>query len=256
MAGTRVECDTIVVCTGIRPNVELAVESGISIGRGIKVNDNMQTSDSRIYAIGECAEHWGKVYGMVAPGHEHAGVAVNHILEGSARYEGFIAAVKLKVLDYPVFSMVPVSRVERERPDFRLRSTEFAQPERGLYRRLFKERGKLVGVISIGDWPELNWVQEAIFRRRRIWPWQEIQFRKNGRIWPEKKSCSRSRLAGFSGGLQLQRGDSRPAWGCHFRGMFIGGRVAKRNGGLDGLRFLSDVVVRCSRDVLCRHRSQ
>jgi nitrite reductase (NADH) large subunit len=71
-SGATLECDTIIVATGIQPNIELARAAGLHVGRGIRVNDRMQSSDPLIYAVGECAEHRDRVYGIVAPGLEQA----------------------------------------------------------------------------------------------------------------------------------------------------------------------------------------
>lgn len=69
-SGTRIDCDTIVLATGIRPSIDLALQSGIAVNRGIRVDDQLRTSDPAVHAIGECAEHRGVVHGLVAPGLE------------------------------------------------------------------------------------------------------------------------------------------------------------------------------------------
>ena len=177
----------MVVCTGIRPNLELAREAGLAVGRGITVNDNMQTTDPDVYAAGECAEHRGRVYGLVAPGLEQAGVAVHHILGGRASYRGSIAATKLKVVDVPVFSMGPVSREDSQD---RFRSLRYGRPGEGVYRRIVKDRGRLVGVVAVGPWSELNRAQEAVSSRRVVWPWNERRFLRTGLLWGEGVAAS------------------------------------------------------------------
>ncbi len=77
--GTSVECDLVVMAVGIRPNVALAREAGLAVGRGIQVNDFMQTSDPCVYAVGECAEHRGIAYGLVAPLYEQGVVLADHL---------------------------------------------------------------------------------------------------------------------------------------------------------------------------------
>ena len=185
--GQEIACDTVVVCAGIRPGIDLAIEAGLPVGRGITVNDNMQTADPAIYAVGECAEHRGRVFGLVAPGLEQAGVAAHHILGGTGRYEGSIAATKLKVVGVPVFSMGKV-RDEGDEPWFRRMA--FDDPEHGSCRRVLLSRGRLIGALAVGDWQEINRLQEAISRRRRLWPWQIRRFRRTGRLWPEQKARS------------------------------------------------------------------
>ena len=80
-----VDCDTVIVCAGIRPNVDLAHNAGLAFGRGITVNDRMQTSDPDIFAVGECCEHDGQLYGLVGPGYLQADVATSTILGAHAR---------------------------------------------------------------------------------------------------------------------------------------------------------------------------
>ncbi|MGL4808834.1 MAG: NAD(P)/FAD-dependent oxidoreductase, partial [Giesbergeria sp.] len=88
--GTEVPADLVVMAVGIRPNVALAQTMRLHVNRGIVVNDTMQTTtDARVYAVGECAEHRGVAYGLVAPLFEQGKVAANHLAEfGIGRYQG------------------------------------------------------------------------------------------------------------------------------------------------------------------------
>lgn len=178
-------CDTLLVATGIVPNVELARAAGLHIGRGIRVNDAMQTSDPDIYAAGECAEHRDRVYGIVAPGLEQAAIAAHRICGGDANYHGSTIATRLKVLDLPVFSMGPVGA--EETPDF-ARTSTYRTPR--VYRKLVTRRGRLIGAIAIGLCPEINRLQEAVMRQRRVWPWQQWRFRREGLLWPPEELSS------------------------------------------------------------------
>ena len=183
--GRALPCDTIVICAGIRPNMEIARDAGIRVGRGIEVDDTMQTSAPGVYAIGECAEHRGHVYGLVAPGLEQAGVAAHHILDGAAQYEGSIAATKLKVVGVPVFSMGGPEEVSE---DPTTRSLIYEEPETGVYRRVVRRRGRVTAAIAVGDWPEINRLQEAVTHRRRVMPWQARRFLKTGRLWGDEEA--------------------------------------------------------------------
>jgi len=69
-----IECDTVLFCSGISPNMEIARAARLRVNRGISVNDKMQTSHDDVYAIGECCEHAGLTYGIVNPGYEQAAV--------------------------------------------------------------------------------------------------------------------------------------------------------------------------------------
>jgi len=179
--GLEITCDTIVIATGIRPNVGLAKQAELRVRRGIDVNDRMQTQLPYIYAIGECAEHRGRVYGLVAPGYEQAAVAAHSILGGDSQYNGSIAATRLKVVGHPVFSMGAVTE-ETMRPNY----DEFIYEDVATdsYRKLVIKNRKLIGAVALGDWAELGRVQDAVRNERRIWPWQLLRFKKTGSIWP------------------------------------------------------------------------
>ncbi len=103
--GTSIEADLVVMAVGIRPNTQLGTESGIPVNRGIIVNDYMQTDIPHIYAVGECAEHRGIAYGLVAPLYEQAKVLAKHICGIETKpYEGSVLSTQLKVSGVEVFS--------------------------------------------------------------------------------------------------------------------------------------------------------
>jgi len=103
--GSEVEVDLLVMAVGIKPNFELAQSSGLHCERGIVVSDTMQTFDPSIYSVGECVQHRGATYGLVAPLFEQAKVAANHLAElGYARYEGTVTSTMLKVTGIDLFS--------------------------------------------------------------------------------------------------------------------------------------------------------
>ncbi len=179
--GAGIDCDTVIICTGIRPNIELARDVGLAVGRGIKVAPTLQTSDPDIYAIGECAEFQGHVYGLVGPGFEQAITASGHITGGKENYSGSVLATKLKIIGTDVFSMGDVEQLAQRRDV----TTVFYENEDGsLYRRLVLKRGRLVGALAIGDWSELNRLQEAVKARGRLFPWQRRRFQSTGLVWP------------------------------------------------------------------------
>lgn len=179
--GQVIECDTVIIATGIKPNIELARNAHLRIGRGIRVNDRMQTSDPHIYAVGECAEHRGTVYGLVAPGYEQAGVVVHSVLDRPSHYHGSITATKLKVVGKPAFSMGQAN-VEDDPGRF-YQAHVYHHPEKGLYRKLVVKNGRLVGSIAIGQWEELGRIQESVCKQRRLWPWQLRRFMHTGMVW-------------------------------------------------------------------------
>ena len=82
-----IEADAVVFAAGIRPNTALAKDAGISVNRGVVVDDRLQTSAADIFALGECAEHRGICYGLVEPAYEQARVLARHLAGRSAAYQ-------------------------------------------------------------------------------------------------------------------------------------------------------------------------
>ena len=183
--GKEIQCDTVIFSTGIKPNIKLARDSRLVVGRGIRVSDNMQTSDPDIYAVGECAEHRGTVYGLVAPGFEQAKVAVADIHSHKTAYKGSITATQLKVVGLSVFSMGRIGIGESKSIFV---GHVYNRPDNGVYRKIVIFRNRLVGAISVGKWDSLHRVQECISKERYIWPWQLKRFLGTGDLWPPEES--------------------------------------------------------------------
>ncbi len=104
--GSELLTDMIVFSAGIRPRDEIARQCGLVVGDrgGIVINDYCQTADPNIYAIGECALHQDRVYGLVAPGYSMATVAADHLCAGSSTFSGADMSTKLKLLGVDVAS--------------------------------------------------------------------------------------------------------------------------------------------------------
>src|SRR5689334_4951563 len=102
--GRLIYTDAVVFAAGIRPNTALAKEAGISVNRGVVVDDCLQTSARNIFALGECAEHRGVCYGLVEPAYEQARVLADHLADKPAQYTGSVTATNLKVSGVNVFS--------------------------------------------------------------------------------------------------------------------------------------------------------
>lgn len=144
--GSEVEADLVVMAVGIRPNVALAKNSGIEVNRGIVVNDYMETNVPNVYAVGECAEHRGIAYGLVAPLYEQ-GTELAKRLAGVASegYQGSVVSTKLKVSGVNVFSAgqftdEPGTRAVRVQDDFD-----------GVYKKVVIRDGKVIGAVLFGD---------------------------------------------------------------------------------------------------------
>lgn len=186
-SGRVLNCDTLLLAVGIRPNTELARQAGLKTIRGIAVNEKMQTSDPAIYAIGECAEFQGVTYGIVAPGFEQAIVMADNVTGRQNNYSGSIIATRLKVLDYPVFSMGQVAENEAGTP---LKEHCYDDPANSIYRKLVLDGYRLTGCIALGDWNELSRIRAAIEQKQRLWPWQLKRFTSTGLLWADKDADS------------------------------------------------------------------
>ena len=141
--GEEIDADLVVVSIGIRAQAALAREAGLEVGRGIVVDDALRTSADGIWAVGECAEHRGTVYGLVAPIHEQTAVAADAILgRPDATYEGSLQWAKLKVMGVDV-----VSIGQAEGPQ----ETVAADATAPSYRKLVLSEGRAAGAILLGD---------------------------------------------------------------------------------------------------------
>lgn len=146
--GSTLDCDMLVISAGIRPNVALAKQAGITVERGIVVQDDLSTSVPNVYAVGECAEHRGRVYGLVAPLWDQAcSLAERLTSEDSQKtYEGSQELTKLKVMGVELAVM---GEKEVSQPGDEL--VTYAEAERGIYKKLIIRNERLAGAILLGD---------------------------------------------------------------------------------------------------------
>ncbi len=147
--GTELETDMVVVSCGVRPNVRLAVEAGLRVERGIVCDDRMRTSDPAIYAVGECVEHRGKTYGLVAPLYEQARVLAGHLTgaDPNAAYRGSRLSTRLKVMGVNLVSIGDGRALNCDPAAI----TRYVEPERGIYQKIVALNGKLTGAILLGE---------------------------------------------------------------------------------------------------------
>ena len=160
--GSSIACDLVIVAAGIRPNAEIGLRAGLTVERAIVVNDHMQAvDDMNVYVVGECAQHRGKLYGLVAPLWDQAKVFAEHITERNrkAAYHGSKLATKLKVSGVDLASMGIVDPME-ERDEV----VQFTEPKRGTYKKLIVRDGRLVGGILMGDISKAAFLMQAFDR--------------------------------------------------------------------------------------------
>ena len=158
---TSLAVDMLVISAGIRPRDELARLTGLQVGTrgGIVVNQNMQTSDEAIFAIGECALHEGMIYGLVAPGYEMADVVVSQLIGNDKAFNGFDMSTKLKLIGVDVASFGDAFITEPA-----CRTIVFEDTHKGVYKRInISNDGKhLLGGILIGDAEAYNMLLQTV----------------------------------------------------------------------------------------------
>ncbi len=150
---TELRTDLVVMAVGIRANTALAKQAHLHCERGIIVNDYMQTyTDPSIYAVGECVEHRGKTYGLVAPLFEQARILAYHITgQGLKTYTGSEVSTKLKVSGVDVFSAGEFQVAAPAEGEEEKETIEFIDRGGGVYKKLVIDGDRLAGAVLYGD---------------------------------------------------------------------------------------------------------
>ena len=155
--GLEIAADLVVMAVGIRPNTGLAKEANIYCERGIVVNDTMQTYDGRIYAVGECTQHRGQVYGLVAPLFEQAKVCANHLAQlGHVYYQGSVTCSKLKVTGVDLFSTGDFVG------DDTTEDIVMKDRAKGVYKKIVLKENRIQGAVMFGDTVDGNWYYQLL----------------------------------------------------------------------------------------------
>ena len=147
--GSAESCDMLIISAGIRPNVDIAKQAGLAVDRAIMVGDDLASvNDPSIYAIGECSQHRGQTYGLVAPGSEQAKVLADRLsgVNPQAAYAGSNTSTALKVMGVDL-----VVLGAKEATDDKDQVFTYAQPRRGIYKKVILREGRLAGAILLGD---------------------------------------------------------------------------------------------------------
>lgn len=157
--GREIPASLVVMAVGIRPNVALARDAGLAIGRGIHVDDHLVTSDANILAVGECVEHNGLVYGLVAPLWEMCRSLADGLVAAPTGYTGSVTSTKLKVSGIDVFSAGDFSGGEG------CEDIVMRDAARGVYKRVVVKGDRLVGAVLYGDTRDGNWYFDLLKRQ-------------------------------------------------------------------------------------------
>ena len=151
--GDRLQCDLVVIAAGIRPNTGLAVDAGLDVNRGIIVGDDLGCAVAGaphrdVFAVGECSEHRGRVYGLVAPLWEQTARLADRLSgrNPEAVYLGSTVSTKLKVMGVDLAVMG-----DKEPTGDDDEVVSYSEPSRGIYKKLIVRNDRLVGAIVLGD---------------------------------------------------------------------------------------------------------
>ncbi len=150
--GQVLPADLVVLAIGIRPNIDLARAAGLDVNRGIVVGDDMATHDPDIYAVGECIEHNGQVFGLVAPIWDQAKVCGARLAgDAGAVYVPQPVFTSLKITGVDVFSAGVLAAADESEEELTLHDAA-----RGLYKKVILRHDRVVGTVlygNVGDGP-------------------------------------------------------------------------------------------------------
>lgn len=215
--GTDRDAEILIVCTGVVPNLELARDAGLEVGRGVIVDDTMRTSDETIFAAGDVAEHAGRVYGHWPAAVEQAEVAAGNAIGGRRRYTGSLIATHLKVTNVDLTS---IGRPHSEPDDLAI---VLADEAGGRYRKLVLKNGRIAGAILLGHSSDAGTVFAAAREGRDLSGYVDSLSRGDwevlvdpsfeqavsatpGRCEPASGAVSSNGAASSKGGRVLERG--------------------------------------------------
>ncbi len=173
-SGEELEADLVVIAAGIKPNAGLAREAGLQVNRGIVVNDYMETSDPNIFAVGECTEHRGQTFGLVAPLFDQARVlAATATGNRGPVFSAPAPAAKLKIMGVDIFS---AGSIDESEPGVEV--VRYEDPSLGAYKKLLLKNNRLHGMILVGDIEDestyMDWMRSGAdltsMRRQLLFP--------------------------------------------------------------------------------------
>ncbi len=155
--GTHLPADIVVMAAGIRPNIALAKQAGLDCGRGIQVDDGMLTSDPAIYAVGECVEHRGALFGLVAPLYEMAKIVADRVTgTADSDYVPAVTGTRLKVTGIDMFSAGDFTGDENTD------DIVFRDDARGVHKKLVICDDRLIGAVLYGEAGDSAWYFDHI----------------------------------------------------------------------------------------------
>ncbi len=173
--GTHIPAQLVVMAVGIRPSTALAESAGLAVNRGVLVDDQMRTSDKSVYGLGECVEHRGVCYGLVAPLYDMAKELALELTGQSARYKGSVVSTKLKVSGIDLFSAGDFLADEngggkgggkgsgKNEEEIVVRDATM-----GVYKRLVVKENQITGIVLYGDTSDSAWFLDLLRKKEDI----------------------------------------------------------------------------------------
>ena len=158
--GRVIESDFILASAGIKPNTTLAGEAGISVNKGILVNDRMETNVSDIYAAGDVAEHKGRIYGIWPASQRQGVVAGINMSGGNENYSGTVPSTTLKVAGIHLISIGDISAEDKTVEHLQRKDTD-----KNIYKKLFIRDGKIIGAIFLGDKKNASEIEQLMQKK-------------------------------------------------------------------------------------------
>ena len=152
--GRELPADLVVISAGVTPNLDLARQAGLTVNRGIIVDENMRTSDPQIYAAGDNAEFHGRLYGLWIPSKKEGAIAGHNAVNHEKIFNEDPPSARLKVLGIDLLSVGQITAQEGDKV--------LAQQTNGNYASFVFHEGKLVGAILLGDTSLAVLVQNAV----------------------------------------------------------------------------------------------
>ncbi|MGB9811117.1 MAG: NAD(P)/FAD-dependent oxidoreductase [Dictyoglomus sp.] len=143
--GRKIMGDMLIVSAGIIPHIEVAKNSGIETNKGIIVNNFMETNIENIYAVGDCAEHNGRIYGIIPACMEQSEVVGRNVTSEKVEYKGTLPFNSLKVTGVDLTSIGEIE--PKDNCEVFVKKDE----ERGFYRKLIFRDNMILGAILLGN---------------------------------------------------------------------------------------------------------
>ncbi len=235
--GREIPADLVVVAIGIRPNIDLAKAAGLDVNRGIRVGDDMATSDPDIYSVGECVEHNGQVFGLVAPLWEQAKVCAARLAgDQVAAYATPPLSTRLKITGIDVFSAGQLAAQDEADAEIVYRDVA-----KGIYKKLVVRDDRVVGAVLYGEVSDGGWYFDLMRQGQDIAPIRDRMIL--GRAFADAACCG-----GAKGGPDVAAmADDTQVCGCNgvSKGSIVGAIKAKNLTTLDEVRAHTKASASC-----------